>query len=112
MIEIYSKDNINFEMNGDITLTPSSCIYDSELNSTKELTLEHHFDNENGIERWRYIKEDNIISCYNFLKKKKEFYRIYEINKTLDGITAYARPLAYDLMDTVLIDTRDRKSVV
>lgn len=105
MIEIYNKSNLNLEANGDITLEPISCIYKSELNGTKELTLEHPLDD---LGRWEYIKEDNLIAV--FRNNKKHFYRIYNKVKSLDSITAYARPLFYDLIDTVLLDVRPTNS--
>jgi len=101
MIEIYNKDNLNFEANGDITLEPVSCIYKSELNEIKEITLEHHLDE---LGRWKYIKEDSLICVSN--NGKKQFYRIYNKVKNLDSIIAYAQPLFYDLIDNVLLDVR------
>lgn len=101
MIEIYNKDNFNLESNGDITLEPISCIYKTVLNEIKELTLEHNLDD---IGRWKYIKEDSLIAVSR--EEKKKFYRIYNIVKSLDTITAYARPLFYDLIDSVLLDVR------
>lgn len=100
MIEIYLKNNINYEANGDITLIPSLCEYNSE---NREITLEHPIDD---IGRYKYIEADNVLSIYNKDKKKKEFYRIYSTNKTLDGVTAYARPIFYDLIDSILLDVR------
>lgn len=101
MIEIYLKDNLNFENNGDITLEPTSCIYKSELNGLKEITLEHDIDE---LGRWKYIKEDNLISISN--ASKKRFYRIYSTVKFLDYVQAFARPVFYDLLDKVLLDVR------
>lgn len=101
MIEIYNKNNINFEQNGDITLDPFSCVYKSELNAIKEVTLDHDIDD---LGRWKYIKEDNILAISS--NEKKAFYRIYNINKTLDTIKAYARPVFYDLIDNILFDVR------
>lgn len=101
MIEIYNKDNFNLESNGDITLEPISCIYKTVLNEIKELTLEHNLDD---IGRWKYIKEDSLIAVSR--EEKKKYYRIYNIVKSLDTITAYARPLFYDLIDSVLLDVR------
>lgn len=105
MIEIYNKSNLNLEANGDITLEPISCIYKSELNGTKELILEHPLDD---LGRWEYIKEDNLVAVSR--NNKKQFYRIYNKVKSLDSITAYARPLFYDLIDTVLLDVRPTNS--
>lgn len=101
MIEIYDKNNLNFEANGDITLEPISCTYKSELNGMKELTLEHPLDN---LRRWEYIKEDSLIAVSR--NNKKQFYRISNKVKSLDGITAYAEPLGYDLQHETLLDIR------
>ena len=98
MIEIYLKTNTNYEANGDITLEPTSCIYNS---SDKIETLEHPLDD---LGRWKYIQYDNVLAITR--NGKKKLYRIFNIVKSLDFITAYARPLAFDLIDHVLIDVR------
>lgn len=102
-VEIYLKGNNDYKHNGDITLEPIECSYEAEINSSHELTLIHSLDN---IGRWKYICEDNLIAIYNDKTKKKEFYRIYNTEKDLFEITAYARPVGYDLVDYVLIDSR------
>lgn len=102
-VEIYLKGNNDYKHNGDITLEPIECSYEVEINSSHELTLIHSLDN---IGRWKYICEDNLIAIYNDKTKKKEFYRIYNTEKDLFEITAYARPVGYDLVDYVLIDSR------
>ena len=68
MIEIYLKNNTNYDKNGDITLNPTSCTYKE---SEKELTLEHFLD-EDG--RWKYINYENVIAAEE--NGKKKFYRI------------------------------------
>ena len=98
MIEIYLKTNTNYEMNGDITLTPISCTYKA---SEHLVTLEHPIDD---IGRWKYIDYENVISVEEDGKKK--FYRIFNVVKSLYSITAYARPLFFDLIDNVLLDVR------
>ncbi|MDU4787675.1 MAG: phage tail spike protein [Clostridium sp.] len=98
MIEIYLKTNTNFEMNGNITLTPISCTYKA---SEHLVTLEHPIDD---IGRWKYIDYENVISVEAGGKKK--LYRIFNVVKSLYSITAYARPLFFDLIDNVLLDVR------
>lgn len=98
MIEIYLKTNTNYEMNGDITLTPISCTYKA---SEHLVTLEHPIDD---IGRWKYIDYENVISVEAGGKKK--LYRIFNVVKSLYSITAYARPLFFDLIDNVLLDVR------
>lgn len=98
MIEIYLKTNTNYEMNGDITLTPISCTYKA---SEHLVTLEHPIDD---IGRWKYIDYENVISVEEDGKKK--LYRIFNVVKSLYSITAYARPLFFDLIDNILLDVR------
>jgi phage minor structural protein len=94
MIEVYLKTNKNYKMNGDMTLEPSSCLY-----KYKEylLTIEHPFDK---LERWKYLDYENVI------KTEGKLYRIFNVVKSLDYITAYARPIFFDLIDTILLDVR------
>ncbi|MFQ9247399.1 MAG: phage tail spike protein [Clostridium paraputrificum] len=94
MIEVYLKTNKNYEMNGDMTLEPSSCPY-----KDKEylLTIEHPFDK---LGRWKYLDYENVI------KAEGKLYRIFNVVKSLDYITAYARPIFFDLIDTILLDVR------
>ena len=97
-IEIYLKTNTNYEMNGDITLAPISCTYKA---SEYLVTLDHPIDD---IGRWKYIDYENIIAAEEDGKKK--LYRIFNVVKSLYSITAYARPLFFDLIDNVLLDVR------
>lgn len=98
MIEIYLKSNTNYEMNGDITLKPISCIYNS---ADRIETLEHAIDD---LGRWKFITYDNVLSITR--NGKKKLYRIFNVVKSLYSVTAYARPLAFDLIDSVLLDVR------
>ena len=98
MIEIYLKTNTNYEMNGDMLLTPISCHYKK---SEYLVTLEHPID---SFGRWKYIDYENVIASEEDGKKK--FYRIFNVVKSLYSITAYARPLFFDLIDNVLLDVR------
>lgn len=98
MIEIYLKTNTNYDKNGDITLDPTSCVYKDSENL---LTLEHFIDNEG---RWKYINFENIIAAEE--NGKKKLYRIYNVVRELYSVTAYARPIFFDLIDKVLLDVR------
>lgn len=97
-IEIYLKNNTNYESNGDITLFPTSCTY---KDSEQEVTLEHPLDDEG---RWKFIDYENMLSVEE--NGKRKFFRIYNVVKSLYNITAYARPPFYDLIDTILLDVR------
>lgn len=94
MIEVYLKTNTNYEMNGDMPLEPSNCSYKSR---EYLLTIEHPFDK---LERWKFLEYENVI------KAEGKLYRIFNVIKSLDYITAYARPIFFDLIDTILLDVR------
>lgn len=98
MIEIYLKTNTNYDKNGDITLNPTSCTYKDSENL---ITLEHFIDDEG---RWKYINFENVIAAEE--NGKKKLYRIYNVVRELYSVTAYARPIFYDLIDKVLLDVR------
>lgn len=98
MIEIYLKNNTAYDQNGDMTLTPTICTY---IDSEKVVTIEHPYD---SLKRYEYIKIENVLSISN--NGKKQLYRIYNVIRDLDKILAYARPIFYDLVDTILLDTR------
>lgn len=98
MIEIYLKTNTNYDKNGDITLDPTLCTY---KDSENELTLEHSIDDDG---RWKYIDFENVIAAEE--NGKKKLYRIYNVVRSLYSVTAYARPIFFDLIDKVLLDVR------
>lgn len=100
MIEIYNVDNMDFCMNGNITLVPESCVIDAELNGTWEMRLEHPID-EDG--RWRYVVEGAVIAA-PFLTSKKQLYRIYWKRKEITGISAKARPIFMDASGEVFLN--------
>ena len=103
MIEIYLKTNTNYDKNGDITLNPTSCTYKDSENL---ITLEHFIDDEG---RWKYINFENVIAAEE--NGKKKFYRIYNVVRELYSVTAYARPIFYDLIDKVLLDVRPTNKI-
>ena len=102
MIEVYKHGNTNFDFNGDITLEPISSIFKMELNGICEIEVEHSYDD---IGRWKYLQVDNIIAGPTPYSDK-QLFRIYNTEKTMTGMVAYARHIFFDLADTVLLDTR------
>lgn len=102
MIQIYKHENTNFESNGDMTLTPTSSIFKMELNGICEIELEHPYDN---LGKWKYIAADNVVAGPTPYSEK-QLFRIYETEKTMTGIKAYARHIFFDLIDNVLLDIR------
>ena len=103
MIEIYLKTNTNYDKNGDITLDPTSCTYKDSENF---ITLEHFIDDEG---RWKYINFENVIAAEE--NGKKKLYRIYNVVRELYSITAYARPLFFDLIDKIILDVRPTNKI-
>lgn len=100
MIEIYKSNNVNFDMNGDMTLFPESCVIDAELNGTWEMRMEHPID-EDG--RWKYITEGAVVAA-PFLTSKKQLYRIYWKHKGMTGVSAKARPIFMDASGEVFLN--------
>lgn len=94
MIEVYRSNNKNFEMNGDITLDPISAIFKIELNGICEVEIEHPYD---SIGRWKELEEDAVVSGPTPWSSK-QLFRIYDTEKTLTGIKAYARHVYFDLV--------------
>lgn len=98
MIQVYVKTSTNFEANGDMTLKPTACTY---KDSENELYIEHFLDEE---ERWKYIQFDNVVAVQD--NGKKKLFRIYNVIKSLYKVVAYARPIFFDLANTILLDVR------
>lgn len=102
MIQVYQAKREEFEFNGDMILSPTSCVLKTTLNGDIHLELEHPYD-EDG--RWEFLVEGNLIkSPYPF--KGDQLFRIYEIEKSLDSVVCQARHVFFDLADDVLLDVR------
>lgn len=104
MIQLYKASNTNYEFNGDFILHPESCPLDAELNGAWTLTLVYpRIDDD---ETFNEIKADAVIKADTWLKDA-QLFRIYNIDKTDDDVTAYARPIFFDAKnDTMLLDVR------
>lgn len=100
MIQIYSQKNTNYTVNGDAVLTPSLC----EINTDGwQLALEHPLDEEG---RWRLIAEGAVLKVPSFLPDG-QLFRIFNVLKSDDGVTATAQPIFFDSKDDcLLIDVR------
>lgn len=102
MIEVYVKDNEDYESNGDMTLTPTTCEVELTVEGIAELTLEHPIDD---LGRWEYLVNDNVIAAPTPYSKK-QLFRIYDYTKTETEVTAYARHIFYDSAGEMLVDVR------
>ena len=103
MIEAYKSSNTSFDFNGDVILKPSLCDLEVELNGMIEVTLEHPYDKE---ERWKYIKENNLIRVPYPGKKEGQLFYIYDKDKGMHGVKCKARHIFFDLASEVLVDCR------
>lgn len=103
MIQLYEPTNANFDKNGDITLTPSSCTISAELNGAWELSLEHPIDQDG---RWAYIEEECVLKVPSFLTDD-QIFRVKTVDKSDSGISVKAEPIFMDSMnDCFLVDVR------
>ena len=102
MIEVYVKGNEDYESNGDMTLTPTTCEVELTVEGIAELTLEHPIDD---LGRWEYLVTDNVIAAPTPYSKK-QLFRIYDYTKTETEVTAYARHIFYDSAGEMLVDVR------
>lgn len=102
MIQVYQTNREEFEFNGDMILSPITCILKTKLNGDITLELEHLYDEE---ERWSFLVEGNLIKVpYPF--KEDQLFRIYEVEKSMDSIICQARHVFFDLSGEVLFDVR------
>ena len=91
MICLFQPDSTNTASNGDVVLQPTRCDVSAELNGAWSLQMEHPFDRAG---RWRYILPDCILKvpCFNGM----QLWRIWSTQKTLDAVTATAKPIFLD----------------
>lgn len=103
MIQLYKRENTNYSNNGDYILQPTSCTLEQKINDTWILTLEYPFSE---TEEYNEIINEAVIAVPT-TTSEKQLYRIYNTEKTDDGITALARPIFLDSAnDTMLLDVR------
>lgn len=101
MIQLYKAENTNYSMNGDYTLSPFSCFFECKLNDIWTVTIDNPPDD--------LVNESiaNAVLCVPTPYGKRQLFRIYEYEKTDDGITASAYPIFLDSRnDCFLWDVR------
>lgn len=105
MICIYSQNNTEYSKNGDAVLTPISCTLAVTINSSWQLSLEHPYDAE---ERYKYIKVGAVIradiNCIRELGSVQQRFRIYQVNKGDNSISAIAFPIGMEASYDAPID--------
>ena len=103
MIQLYKRENINFNANGDYILYPTSCVLEQKLNDIWQLTMEHPFDN---TEEFDYITDEAVLAVPTPYSEK-QLFRICNTDKNSEEITVIARPIFLDAAnDSMLIDVR------
>mgnify|MGYP005750832169 CR=1 FL=1 len=101
MIQIYAPGNRNFNRNGDAVLHPSQCDVEMNLKGDWQLTLENPAD-----ENMNLITKEAVIKCDTPIGKGQRF-RIYDYEKSEDGVSAKARPVFFDAAkDAFILDKR------
>lgn len=106
MIQVYEKNNTNYENNG-LIIQPISCVLDVELNGEWKLTAEVPYTEDTKTA----VVPDSVIMI-DTPTAKKQRYRIYEteIDDTDMTITASASPIFLDATGAAfLVDTRPTK---
>lgn len=106
MIQVYEKNNTNYENNG-LIIQPLSCVLDIELNGEWKLTAEVPYTEDTKTA----VVPDSVIMI-DTPTAKKQRYRIYEteIDDTDMTITATASPIFLDATGAAfLVDTRPTK---
>ena len=101
MIQLYKSTNTNYGMNGDYTLSPLSCVFECNLNDTWLLTIENPIDN--SLEDFTIGAVVSAPTPYG----DKQLFRIYDVTKDDNGISASAFPIFLDARnDCFLWDVR------
>lgn len=101
MIQIYAPGNRNYNRNGDAVLHPSQCDVEMNLKGDWQLTLENPAD-----ENMNLITKEAVIKCDTPIGKNQRF-RIYDYEKSEDGVSAKARPVFFDAAkDAFILDKR------
>lgn len=102
MIQIYKKDNINYDSNGDMTLFPKTAVITASINAVWTAIMTHEIDSEG---RWKYIQEDAVVKLPSF--NGMQLFRIKKVIKKMSGIEATMYPIFFDSKkDCMLLDVR------
>lgn len=108
MICIYSQNNTEYTKNGDAVLIPTSCLLAITINSSWQLSIEHPYDAE---ERYKYIQVGAVIrvdvTCVRELaNSKQQRFRIYQVTKGQNSVSAIAFPMGMEASYEVPIDNK------
>lgn len=105
MINIYGKNNTNYNTNGDATLIPIRADLTITLNGSWQLEVEVPYDKER---RYELIEEGAVIicdvGCIRELASTRQRFRIYDYKKGISSVTAIAFPVAMESTHDAPID--------
>ena len=99
MIQIYKRENTNYENNGDFILHPIRCELKSELNGTWELTMQYPFEKSEEFEALINEAVLAVPTPYS----EKQLFRIYNVEKDMSDKMVYARPVFLDSASEVML---------
>lgn len=107
-MELYKKENENFEANGDYNLENITIdyIFDAGINKIWGIEVEIEYDKDN---KWTKICEWDVLKCDTPMLKN-QFFRIYNIDTSGSNLVVRARLLFYDLSKKIIIDSRNVNS--
>ncbi len=99
MIQVYRKENTDYEKNGDMTMQPEVCELDAQLNGPWIMTMTIPIDDDG---RFTHADAGDVISAPTFVSDK-QLFRIY--NPVTDDTekTVKARPIFMDAAGEVFI---------
>lgn len=101
MIQLYKSTNTNYDMNGDYTLSPLSCVFECNLNDAWLLSIENPIDQ--SLDDFTIGAVISAPTPYG----DKQLFRIYDVSKDDDGISTSAFPIFLDARnDCFLWDVR------
>ena len=101
MIQLYKSTNTNYDMNGDYTLSPLSCAFECNLNDAWLLSIENPIDQ--SLDDFTIGAVISAPTPYG----DKQLFRIYDVTKDDNGISASAFPIFLDAKnDCFLWDVR------
>lgn len=105
MINIYGKNNTNYNTNGDATLIPIRADLNITLNGSWQLEVEVPYDKE---KRYELIEEGAVficdVGCIRKLASTRQRFRIYDYKKGISSVTAIAFPVAMESTHDAPID--------
>lgn len=106
MINVYSKNETNFNTNGIATLEPTECLFTADINGVWQLDLVLAYDNDGkyeSVEKDSIIKVNNI-NVINEQQYNYQLFRVYDIKKDNDSESVICYPVGLDARFDTYVD--------